>query len=458
MVDAPLNIVVLAAGQGKRMCSQKSKVLHEIAGRSMLAHVLASARSLLPNKLIVVHGFDGDRVKAEISEDDVIWVEQRERLGTGHAVLQAVPYLEGGITLILYGDVPFISGRTLKDLVQLCDGDQMSLLTAIINDPAGYGRIVRGFDGKVSQIVEHKDANAQILEIKEVNTGFMAIPTCCLKEWLGKLNCNNSQGEYYLTDIIAMAGQSGLGIGTMHPSDLIEITGVNDKVQLAQLEREYQRKNAFALMESGVQLADPNRIDVRGTLVCGKDVYIDVNCVFEGEVRLGDGVCVGPFNLIKDATILDNTRIEPHCHLVKCFIGKDAVVGPYARLRPNTQIEDSVRIGNFVEVKASHIGLGSKVNHLSYIGDAEIGEGVNVGAGTVTCNYDGVNKHKTVIQDKAFIGSGTMLVAPVQVGSGATVGAGSTITDSVEAGDLAIARSRQINIAHWESPFARKKQ
>jgi len=419
-----VNIVILAAGPGKRMHSSTPKVLHRLAGRAMLTYVFDTAKQLSPEVICVVYGHGGERVRQAVDENDVVWVMQEPQLGTGHAVMQAAPHLdERWPTLVLYGDVPLIRAETLKRLVQ-ATGKGLGLLTATLDGPTGYGRILRN-GKKVVGIVEEKDANSRQRALREINTGIVVAPTKKLKSWLAKLQNNNAQKEYYLTDIVALATKERVPVTAIQADTAWEALGVNSRAQLAELERIYQRKLAASLLEQGVALADPSRCDVRGSLACGRDVAIDVNCVFEGEVKLGDGVSVGANCVLKDVTVGPGTRVEPFCHLENADIGADCRIGPYARIRPGTRtrLADGVHIGNFVEVKASSIGAGSKANHLSYIGDSEVGRDVNVGAGTIVCNYDGANKHRTVIEDDVFIGSGTQLVAPVRVGRGATLGA-----------------------------------
>ncbi|MFN4342449.1 MAG: bifunctional UDP-N-acetylglucosamine diphosphorylase/glucosamine-1-phosphate N-acetyltransferase GlmU [Azonexus sp.] len=447
-----MNIVILAAGQGKRMHSNLPKVLHPIAGKPLAQHVIETARRLDPEKLIVVYGHGGEIVRAMLQADDIAWAEQAQQLGTGHAVAQAVPQLgAAGQTLVLYGDVPLTSVTTLKRLLQ-AGKDGLSVLTVNLDNPTGYGRIVRDAAGNVVSIVEEKDATAEQKCIREVNTGIMAIPTARLGEWLGKLKNDNAQGEYYLTDIVALAVAEGMPVHTAQPEGEWEVLGVNSKVQLAELERQHQRNLAAQLLVAGVRLADPARIDVRGELTHGRDVAIDVGCVFEGKVELGDAVEVGPYCVLKNVKVGPGTRIAAFCHFEDAVIGPDGVLGPYARLRPGTELGPEVHIGNFVEVKKSRIAAQSKANHLAYIGDAEIGQRVNVGAGTITCNYDGANKHLTVIEDDVFIGSDTQLVAPVRVGRGATLGAGTTLTKDAPPETLTVSRAKQLSLAGWQRP------
>ena len=419
----------------------------------MLEHVLDTARLLDGSRLCVVVGHEAEQVKSSTSEDDVVFVEQVPQLGTGHAVQLTVPFLdERAPTLILYGDVPLIQEDTLKRLLSKADNQNLALLTVHLSDPTGYGRIVRDAQGNVSKIVEQKDAHPEQLAISEINTGILIAPTAPLKKWLAQLSNHNAQGEYYLTDVIALAVADGFGIATEHPDTEWETLGVNSKAQLAQLESIYRAQVAQKLLDAGVGLADPARIDVRGDLVCGMDVFIDVNCVFEGVVRLGDNVKIGANCVVRNTQIGAGTEVAPFSHLDGAMIGQKAKIGPYARLRPEAILADDTHIGNFVEIKKSTIGEKSKVNHLAYIGDATIGKNVNVGAGVITCNYDGVNKFQTIIEDGAFIGSDSQLVAPVTIGAGATIGAGSTITKHAPANQLTLARGKQLTIKAWKRP------
>lgn len=450
-----LQVVILAAGQGKRMCSTLPKVLHPLAGRPLLKHVLDTARALYPEKLVVVYGYGGQQVQSAFSnQTDIFWVEQSEQQGTGHAVQQALPHLEGkGVTLVLYGDVPLISPTTLMHLYKTAQGAKtLALLTNTLKDPTGYGRIVRDDQNHVIRIVEHQDATVDEKTICEINTGLFATSTVALGEWLSELKNNNAQGEYYLTDIIELAVRDGFTVHSIQPRTHWEAEGANDPIQLAQLERYYQQEQAHFLLKSGVQLADPNRIDIRGIISHGQDVYIDVNCVFEGQVQLGNHVSIGANCVLKNVSLGDHVIIHPFCHLEDAEIGPRSLVGPYARLRPGTRLAAEVQIGNFVEIKKATIGPNSKVNHLTYIGDTLIGNHVNIGAGTITCNYDGINKSQTTIGDHAFIGSNTSLVAPVTIGAGATVGAGSVITRSVPDGQLSLTRSEQKTLPGWIRP------
>ena len=450
-----LNVVILAAGQGKRMNSRLPKVLHPLAGKPLLAHVIATARALSPVNIVVVIGHGGDMVRKEIAAPDVQFALQAEQKGTGHALQQALPHLsKAAITLVLFGDVPLIRADTLRDLLS---GSGVRILTALLDDPKGYGRIVRD-DKQVRAIVEEKDASAAQKKIQEVNTGIMALPTAHLAAWLGKLKPQNAQKEYYLTDIVPLALADRVAVSGTPADDAWETLGVNSKAQLAQLERHAQQRTAAQLLEQGVTLADPARIDVRGELDCGRDVSIDIGCIFEGKVTLADDVSVGAHCVLQNIEIKAGTRIEPYSHLADATIGANCRIGPYARIRPGTKLADDVHIGNFVEVKASDVGVGSKANHLAYIGDSSVGRNVNVGAGTITCNYDGANKHRTVIEDDVFVGSDTQLVAPVTVHRGATIGAGATITKDVAAGTLAISRAKQISIAGWKRPVKKVKK
>ncbi|MBW6495761.1 MAG: bifunctional UDP-N-acetylglucosamine diphosphorylase/glucosamine-1-phosphate N-acetyltransferase GlmU [Burkholderiaceae bacterium] len=447
-----MNIVVLAAGQGKRMRSELPKVLHPLAGRALLGHVLACARSLAPQRLVVVVGHGAEQVRAAVSGDDIRWVMQDPQLGTGHALAQALPELDDSVpTLVLYGDVPLTRVGTLARLLKAAAPAALGLLTVELADPSGYGRIVRE-QGAIARIVEHRDADERLRAITEVNTGILVAPTPALRRWLAALSNENAQGEYYLTDIVAAAVGEGMKIASAQPEDEWETLGVNSKTQLAELERICQRNVAAALMDAGVTLADPARIDVRGELHCGRDVAIDVNCVFEGEVRLANGASVGANCVLRDCTVGEGTEIKPFTHIDGATIGASASIGPYARLRPGTELADETHVGNFVEMKKTRMGAGSKANHLAYVGDAVIGERVNIGAGTITCNYDGVNKYQTVIEDDAFIGSDSQLVAPVRVGKGATLGAGTTLTSDAPADKLTLSRAPQVTLERWKRP------
>ncbi len=451
-----LEVVILAAGQGTRMKSDLPKVLHPLGGRPLLAHVVATARALSPARTVVIYGHGGKRVTAALPEPDLVWVEQAERLGTGHAVQQALPVLDPAATvLVLYGDVPLIRAETLRALVARAGPDALALLTVELDEPAGYGRILRDAGGRVTAIREDKDATEAERRVREINTGILAVGAGRLAGWLQRLSNDNAQGEYYLTDIVAMAVADGVAVETVQPADPDEVLGVNSKAQLAHLERVYQRRRAGDLMDQGVTLLDPARLDVRGTVRAGRDVVIDVNVILVGEVVLGDGVSIGAGCVLRDVTVGDGAEILPLCVIEEAVIGPGSRVGPYSRIRPGTRLDDGVHVGNFVEVKNSTIGRGSKVNHLSYIGDTDMGRGVNIGAGTITCNYDGANKHRTVIEDDVFVGSDVQLVAPVTVGRGATIGAGSTITRDAPPGELTLSRARQTTRPGWKRP--RKK-
>lgn len=453
MPPTKLNIVILAAGKGTRMHSTQPKVLHSLAGKPLLHHVLDCARQLEPQKMVVIYGYGGNAVPQSVAGDaSIICVEQAQQLGTGHAMQQALPYLDAdAVTLILLGDVPLISPESCGRLLQQVHGG-LALLSVDKRDPAGYGRIVRSAAGEVQAIVEHKDADSQQRQIAEVNTGIMAVANTHLANWLGRLSNNNSQQEYYLTDIVAMAVRQGVPVTATLADDESQVTGVNSKQDLAGLERVYQMRYATALMHAGVTLMDPFRIDVRGTVQTGKDVEIDVGCVFIGKVTLGDGVKIGAYCVIADAEIGAETVIAPFTHIEKAKLAKGCHIGPYARLRPGTELADEAHVGNFVELKNAQVDTGSKINHLSYVGDATVGKQVNIGAGTITCNYDGANKFRTVIGDHAFIGSDSQLVAPVTIGAGATIGAGSTITRDAPSGELTLSRGRQTTIAGWKRP------
>ena len=450
-----MNVVILAAGQGKRMRSDLPKVLHPLAGRTLVGHVIAAARQAGGDHPILVYGHGGERVRDALANEGLQWAKQDPQLGTGHAVQQAASLLDDRYpTLVLYGDVPLVKASTLKRLIAAA-GRGVALLTVNLDDPTGYGRIVRN-NGRIERIVEHRDASAAERAIREVNTGILVAPTPSLKRWLGALNNDNAQGEYYLTDVIDMAVRQDVPIASVQPDGVWETLGVNSKVQLAELERIHQRNIATDLLETGVTVVDPARIDVRGALRCGRDVTIDVNCVFEGVVELADGVSIGANCVIRNARIGPGTIFEPFCHVNDAVIGAQCLIGPYARLRPKTELADHVRIGNFVEVKASQIAAHSKANHLAYVGDTTVGRNVNIGAGTITCNYDGANKHRTIIEDDVFIGSDTQLVAPVTVKRGATLGAGTTLTKDAPEGALTLSRAKQITIQGWKRPVKKK--
>jgi bifunctional UDP-N-acetylglucosamine pyrophosphorylase / glucosamine-1-phosphate N-acetyltransferase len=455
-MPAGLNVVILAAGQGKRMRSRLPKVLHPLAGRPLIEHVVATARALKPGRICVVYGHGGEQVPQAVAGHDIAWVRQQPQLGTGHALAQALPQLgPGALTLVLYGDVPLVGEETLAAMIA-GGGDRLTVLTAELDDPAGYGRIVRNRRGSITSIIEEKDASATQRKINEINSGIMALPTTRLKDWISRLNNHNAQREYYLTGVVPLALEDKIALATVKAADRWEILGVNSKEQLAQLERIYQRRLATRLMDAGVTLADPQRLDVRGSLVCGADVRIDVNCVFEGEVKLADGVQVGAHCVVRDTEIGAGTRIEPFSHIDSASIGADCRIGPYARLRPGARLREEVHIGNFVEVKESDIGARSKANHLAYVGDTTVGRDVNIGAGTITCNYDGASKHRTVIEDEVHIGSDVQLVAPVTVGKGATVGAGTTVWKNAAPGELTVNEKTQVTKAGWKRPQKKK--
>ncbi len=453
-----MNIVVLAAGMGKRMRSDLPKVLHPLAGRPLLGHVVDTARSLAPSRLVIVHGHGAETVREAFPDHDIRWALQSPPRGTGHAVQQAVTELDDASpTLVLYGDVPLTRAATLGALATAAGTDRLALLTVHLDDPAGYGRIVREA-GAVRRIVEHKDASEAERSITEVNTGILVAPTPALKRWLAGLTNDNAQGEYYLTDIVAAAVADGVEVVATHPDHVWETLGVNSKRQLAELERVHQHNLAGDLLDAGVHLMDPARIDVRGSLRCGRDVVIDVGCVFEGDVELADGVRIHAHCVVRDSRLGAGTEVLPFCHLESAVVGEQARIGPYARLRPGTELAEHTHVGNFVEFKNTRMAAGSKANHLAYVGDATVGRNVNIGAGTITCNYDGANKHRTVIEDDAFIGSDTQLVAPVTVGRGATLGAGTTLTADAPADKLTISRARQLTIENWQRPVKGKSR
>ncbi len=452
----PVDIVILAAGQGTRMKSDLPKVLQPLAGRPMLEHVLERSADLDAEAVHVVYGYGGHQVPQALADWPVEWILQERQLGTGHAVTQAMPGIaDNSVVLVLYGDVPLISEGTLTELLEKADSGELALLSVMLTDPTGYGRVIRNDRGQPQKIVEQKEANETELTVCEVNTGILACPARPLRDWLGRLGNKNSQGEYYLTDVIAMAVADRYPVDVLIAASEIEVMGVNDKQQLAELEAANRAEKAAGLMRDGVTLLDPARVDVRGKLSCGRDVVIDINAIFEGDVELGDGVSIGPNVIIRNSKLGVGCKVHANTVIEDAEIGESCELGPFARVRPGTVLEASAKLGNFVEVKKSHIGKGSKVNHLSYIGDTEIGERVNVGAGTITCNYDGANKFKTIIEDDVFIGSGVQLVAPVTVEKGATIGAGSTICKSAPANKLTVARSRQTIVEGWQSP--RKK-
>ena len=447
-----LHIVILAAGQGSRMKSDLPKVLHKVAGKPMLQHVVDTVSKLDASGINIIIGHGSEQVKTGI-QGDINWCYQAEQLGTGHAVAQALPSIpDTGNVLILYGDVPLITESTLRGMIEKIDTEHVSLLTVELDNPKGYGRIIRNFEGNIKAIIEEKDASEEIRDIHEVNTGILALQAEHLHKYIPLLKNDNAQKEYYLTDLIEIANKDGKRIVASHPQYEQEVQGVNNRLQLCELECWYQGQLAENLMLSGVTLYDPNRIDIRGELICGKDVEIDINCVFLGKVSLGDRVKIGPNCVIQDASIGNDTEIKAHSVLEEVIVKESVSVGPFARLRPGTILENKSKVGNFVETKKAHVGEGSKINHLSYVGDAQLGKDVNVGAGTITCNYDGVNKFKTELDDGVFVGSNTSLVAPVKVGKNATIGAGSTVNKDVNAEQLAVARARQKNIDGWQRP------
>ena len=447
-----LSAIILAAGQGKRMRSDSPKVLQALAGRPLLAHVVDCAHVVGADDICVVYGHGADKVQAAFDGEDIRWVLQAEQNGTGHAVMQAMPETpDENRVLILFGDVPLLLSQTLQQMMATTAQDEMAILTVDMDDPTGYGRIVRD-GGKVLRNVEHKDASDAEREIAEINTGVMLAPAVRLKPWLEKLGNDNAQGEYYLTDVIAMAVADGVTVQGIKAEGQEEVMGINDKKQLAEAERALQARLVDELMAEGVGFADPARVDIRGKLLCGKDVFIDINAVFEGDVELGDGTIIESNNLVRDSRLGPGSLVHSNCHIEGAVTGANCEIGPFARLRPGAELADNVKVGNFVEIKKSTVADGSKVNHLSYIGDTDVGAGVNVGAGTITCNYDGVNKHRTTIGDGAFIGSGVNLVAPVEVGKNATIGAGSTITKRVADEQLALERSKQMTVKGWKRP------
>lgn len=453
----PLSVVVLAAGQGKRMHSDLPKVLQPLGGKPLLAHVLEAARALSPEAIHVVYGHGGDRVRETFQEPDLDWCLQAEQLGTGHAVAQALPMIPDGRTvLILCGDVPLVRAETLRRVVDGANGNALSLLTAELIDATGYGRIVRDGNGRVMRIVEERDATDEEKRIREINTGLMAMPAADLRRWVERLSNDNAQREYYLTDVISMAVDEGRQVVGVRSSDAIEATGINDKAQLAAAERAHQRRIAAELMARGATLAAPDRLDVRGSVEIGRDVFIDVGVVLEGDVVLGDRVRIGAYSVLTDATLGADTVVHPHTVVTGLSAGEGCELGPFARIRPGTRLARHVKVGNFVELKNSEAKDGTKINHLTYVGDATIGSAVNVGAGTITCNYDGAAKHRTVIGDRAFIGSGAMLVAPVEIGADATIGAGSTITKDAPPGELTLARAPQTTVQGWRRPQKKK--
>lgn len=449
-----LSVIILAGGTGSRMESKTPKVLHHLAGKPLLEHVVDTVKSLnVVNEVFIVYGYMGAMVRTTLDHRSVTWVEQKERLGTGHAVMQVLPHLDAEHkVLILYGDVPLITAETLEHFVEATGDNQLGLLTAIVQDPKGLGRIVRDEYRQVIGIVEDKDASELERQIREINTGIYCVPAKLLKSWLPRIKNTNAQGEYYLTDIVKFARQEHVAINVSEPRTVQEIYGANNRVELAKLERIYQRRAAEKLMLNGASMADPDRVDIRGSLVTGQDCYIDVGVIFEGEVQVGDDCTIGPNCVIKDAKLGDRVHIKANSVVEDAIIDSDAQIGPFSRIRPGTHIQAGAQVGNFVELKKTHLGRGSKVNHLSYVGDAEVGDEVNVGAGVITCNYDGANKHQTRIGDRAFIGSDVQLVAPIEVGADATIGAGSTITRDVPPSMLTLSRAKQQTIEGWKRP------
>lgn len=452
-----LEVIILAAGKGTRMVSSLPKVLHEVAGKPMLQHVLDTCHELGADRLHVVYGYGGDLLREKIQNDDVNWILQAEQNGTGHAVDIAMSHVSDESTIIvLYGDVPLISKESLNALLQACGEQSVALMTAFLQDGGSYGRILRDSNQCFQSIVEHRDATPEQCEINEINTGFLAAPAARLKSWVSKLECENAQGEFYLTDIFAMAVADGVPVETCQPVDNSEILGINDRQNLSEVERIYQQQQAKRYLQAGLTVCDPNRFDIRGSLKHGKDCSIDINVIIEGDVTLGDRVSVGPNTLLRNMTIGDDVEIKANCILEDSRIGELAIIGPFARIRPESEIASLAHIGNFVEIKKSQVGSGSKVNHLSYIGDTEIGADVNIGAGVITCNYDGANKFKTIIGDNAFIGSDSQLVAPVEIGKGATIGAGSTITQNAPDNELTLSRAEQKTRKGWQRPVKNK--
>ncbi len=454
-----LSVVILAAGKGKRMRSSRPKALQRMAGIPLLEHVVLASQKIKPNKIHVVYGNESEEAVKELSHlSSIHWVKQKEQLGTGHAVKQVLPYLdEDEIVLVLYGDVPLIASKTLEHLLERTPKDAVGWLTAHVENPHGFGRILRDEDGNPKAIIEERDATKSQKAIDEINTGICLVPVRYFKKWLPTLKNDNAQNEYYLTDIFMMALERGINITTVSPETTTEIIGVNDKIQLAYLERLFQKKSSEEHMKNGLMLLDPNRFDVRGNLSFGKDVCVDVNVIIEGSVSLGARCKIGSNVLLRNVEIGDDVEIKANSVIEEAVISKGCVIGPFARIRPDTVLGEKAKVGNFVEIKNSKIGKGSKVSHLSYIGDTTMGKNINVGAGTICCNYDGVKKHQTIIDDDAFIGSGTQLVAPVKIGAHATIGAGSTITEDAPKNKLTLARTKQITIDHWESPRTKKK-
>ena len=452
----PLSVVILAAGKGTRMYSDLPKVLHPIAGKPMVKHVIDTAKQLNARQINLIYGHGADLLKEKLADEPVNWVFQAEQLGTGHAMQQAAPFFADDENIVmLYGDTPLIQQSTLERLIAQKPENGIALLTVKLDNPTGYGRIIRE-NGSVVAIVEQKDASAEQLKIQEINTGVMVASGASFKKWLGNLNNNNAQGEYYITDVIAMANEDGFQVQAVQADEFMEVEGVNNRLQLAALERFYQKKQTEKLLLAGVTLIDPSRFDVRGTVEHGKDVSIDVNVILEGNVKLGNNVKIGAGCVLKNVTVGDNVEIKPYSVLEDAVIGEKSAIGPFSRLRPGTQLAEGAHVGNFVEIKNAQVGKGSKVNHLTYVGDAEVGRNVNIGAGVITCNYDGANKFKTIIGDDVFVGSDSQLVAPVEIANGATIGAGSTITKNVAEGELVITRVAQKHIQGWQRPTKKK--
>ena len=452
----PLSVVILAAGKGTRMYSDLPKVLHRIAGKPMVKHVIDTVKHLNARQINLIYGHGADLLKERLADEPVNWVFQAEQLGTGHAMQQAAPFFaDDENIMMLYGDTPLIQQSTLERLIAQKPENGIALLTVKLENPTGYGRIIRE-NGSVVAIVEQKDASAEQLKIQEINTGVMVASGASFKKWLGNLNNNNAQGEYYITDVIAMANEDGFQVQAVQADEFMEVEGVNNRLQLAALERFYQKKQAEKLLLAGVTLIDPSRFDVRGTVEHGKDVSIDVNVILEGNVKLGNNVKIGAGCVLKNVTVGDNVEIKPYSVLEDAVIGEKSAIGPFSRLRPGTQLAEGAHVGNFVEIKNAQVGKGSKVNHLTYVGDAEVGSNVNIGAGVITCNYDGANKFKTIIGDDVFVGSDSQLVAPVEIANGATIGAGSTITKNVAEGELVITRVAQKHIQGWQRPTKKK--
>lgn len=457
-LNLPLEVIILAAGKGTRMRSDLPKVLHTIGGKPILAHVLDTSHGLSASRVHVVYGHGGEQVPEQINDSSVDWVLQQEQHGTGHAVMQAMPHVDEGATvLVVYGDVPLIRQKTLQSLVTNANEGALALLTVELDDAGAYGRIVRDNSGKLQKIVERKDASEDEIVIREINTGFLAAPANSLRQWLGQLSNDNAQGEFYLTDIVAMAVKDGHSVTTQNPDTVLEIEGINSKIELARMERKFQQQQAEALMEAGVTLRDPARFDLRGNLSAGRDVTIDINVIIEGDVELGDGVVIGPNTTLRNATIGANTEVLANCVIEDSSAGIGCRIGPFARLRPGASIGDNAHIGNFVEIKNSNVGDGSKINHLTYVGDSDVGRGVNIGAGVITANYDGANKHRTKIEDNVSVGANSVMVAPVSVGKGATLGAGTILRKDAPADELTLSSSQQRSVKGWKRPVKKNK-